>query len=1105
MASGEGFFFLAVGASSMRHPRVYTSNRMETLVRALAEVLERQLSSPFLPETILVQSQGMERYLSMQLARRHGISANCLFPFPNAFVDQVFRRVLPRLTEPSRFAPEILTWRIMKELPPQLSRPGFESLRLYLEDEGDSLKRLQLSSAIADTFDQYLVFRPDMIDRWERGEEDHWQAVLWRALVRGSPLTHRAALARLFLETLEGLSPEKAGLPERISIFGISALPRFHTEILSALSRFMEIHLFLMNPCREYWGDILSEREMGRRLEGAGTGLSAPDLLHLEQGNGLLASMGKLGRDFLERVTELGWEETAAFEDPGDKTLLRALQSDILYLREGSPEHGKKKPVSAEDESIRFHSCHSPMREVEVLKDQLLHLFERDPGLAPKDILVMTPDIESYGPYIQAVFDTPPTDPAWIPFSIADRGLRGQSLITEPFLAILDLCDSRFGASQVLRILECEPIRRRFDLSAADMEVLKRWIGETRIRWGWDRRDREAAGLPAFEENTWRAGLDRLLLGYAMPGGDERLFKGILPYDPMEGGETPLLGRLAEFATTLRRAAESFRGPQPLDGWAGLLGALVDGFFKPVGEEEREIQVLRRAIRSLGEMVEPQRAGFHRPVDLRAVRWSLGRALEREAFGYGFLTGGITFCSMLPMRSIPSRVICLIGMNNNAYPRESHPLGFDLVAAHPRPGDRSRRNDDKYLFLESLLSARDTFYISYVGQGIQDNSTIPPSVLVSELMDAIEQNYTVDGKEILESLTTVHRLQPFSPRYFDGGERLFSYSAENCEAALHLQRERNAPLPFFTRGLPEPQEEFRTLAVEDLCRFYTNPTRYILNKRLRIHLREESPFPDDKEAFEIRGLERYLMGERMMRQGSRDSDPARFLTQLRASGVLPPGTVGECLYDELRHGAERLMAKVNALTGGGAPEALEVALRLAGFTLKGRVSNVHARGAIQYRYARISGADLLRAWISHLALHLAALREMPRITFVVGISREKGRPPEPETFRFGPVGEPEPLLLDLLGAYWRGLVMPLPLFPRASLSYAQDVCLKDKDPQQALRRARAIWEGSEQSRGEREDFHYRLCFSAVDPLDEKFQDLSVEVFGPLLEHMGKVE
>jgi exodeoxyribonuclease V gamma subunit len=432
-------------------------------------------------------------------------------------------------------------------------------------------------------------------------------------------------------------------------------------------------------------------------------------------------------------------------------------------------------------------------------------------------------------------------------------------------------------------------------------------------------------------------------------------------------------------------------------------------------------------------------------------------------------------------------------------------VGFDLVAAHPRPGDRSRRNDDKYLFLESLLSARETLYISYVGQGIQDNSPIPPSVLVSELMDTIDPYYAVGGEGILENLITVHRLQSFSPRYFDGGERLFSYSAENCEAALCLQRERSAPLPFFTRGLSVPEEEFRTIGLEDLGRFYTNPARYLLNKRLHICLQEETPFPEDKENFDVQGLERYLLGEKMMKQQPGGPDPARFLTQLRASGALPPGTVGECLVDELRHGVERLMGKVNSLTGGGSPGALDVGIQFPGFTLKGRVSDIHAQGAVRYRYARIRGADLLRAWIAHLALHLAAPQEVPRTTFLVGISQEKGRLPEPETLRFGPVAKPGPLLLHLLERTWTGLVMPLPLFPRSSRSYAEDVCLKGKDPQQALRRARAIWEGNEQSRGECEDLYYRLCFSAVDPLDEKFQDLSTEIFGPLLGHLEKVE
>ncbi len=431
--------------------KLFTSNRLEILAEALAEVLRRPLSSPLEPEIIVIQSLGMERWLSMELARHHGICANSVFPFPNTFVHQVFKHVLPDISERSPYDPGVMTWKIMRHLPPLLKRPEFESLRIYLEEGGD-LKQFQLSERIADLFDQYLLFRPDMIFQWERGGGRHWQATIWRDLVKGHEGGHRAALAKDFFERMQKFPTELEGLPERVSVFGISALTPMHLQVLAGISRVTQVNLFLMNPCSEYWGDILSDREIKRTraLEGK-EGEKTDESLHMEKGNSLLASMGTLGRDFFDMLNEVGCEEYHSFEEPGEKTLLTSLQTDILNLEERGLNG--KKVVSSKDRSIQIHSCHSPMREIEVLKDQLLHMFEEDPDLKPTDILVMTPDIETYTPYIQAVFDTSHEDAKWIPFSIADRGFRNESEIIEPFLAILDLWQGRFGVSQVLSVL----------------------------------------------------------------------------------------------------------------------------------------------------------------------------------------------------------------------------------------------------------------------------------------------------------------------------------------------------------------------------------------------------------------------------------------------------------------------------------------------------------------------------------------------------------------------------------------------------------------------------------------------------------------------------
>ena len=390
--------------------RLFTSNRLEALAEKLAETLSKPLSSPLEPEVIVVQSKGMEKWLSLHLAELHGICANCRFPFPNAFSHEVFKNVIPDLPEHSPFDPRIMTWRIMKLLPACITRPGFEKLKSYLRGIGESLKRFQLSERIADTFDQYLVFRPQMIFRWEKGLEDHWQAVLWRELILESGKKHRAALGKNFLEVIKAPSTSLKGFPERISVFGISALPRFHMQILAGISRFSQVNLFLMNPCREYWGDILSEWETKKTTVRTSTQDLSIKELHLEKGNSLLASMGTLGRGFFNLITEFLYEESGSFKDPGQGTLLSCIQSDILNLHDREQKSEGKKIIEQSDLSIQIHSCHSPMREIEVLHDQILEMFEKDPGLGPEDILVMTPDIETYSPYIHAVFDISTND-----------------------------------------------------------------------------------------------------------------------------------------------------------------------------------------------------------------------------------------------------------------------------------------------------------------------------------------------------------------------------------------------------------------------------------------------------------------------------------------------------------------------------------------------------------------------------------------------------------------------------------------------------------------------------------------------------------------------
>ncbi|GBC62010.1 exodeoxyribonuclease V subunit gamma [Desulfonema ishimotonii] len=1082
----------------MKRFHLFTGNRMEKLVGMLGDVLSAPPASPMTSEVVVVQSKGMERWLSMSLARRHGICANIRFPFPNAFVyDDIFRKLLPDLPEISPFDPGVMVWKIMKILPGVISEPGFPQLKNYLGDGRSDLKLYQLATRIADTFDQYLLFRPEMILDWEAGrQEDGWQSALWRELAKGNESRHRAALGRALLDALRSGPELVEALPDRICVFGISTLPEFHIRVLDALSDYREVSLFLMNPCADYWGDLLSGREKRRIIRrGDEKGLPEEDL-YLGTGNSFLAAMGMMGRDFFDLINEYFTKEQADFESPGEATLLASIQSDILNRRERPSESVPRKTISPDDTSVVIHTCHSPMREAEVLRDHLLALFEADPTLRPGDVLVMTPDIEACAPYILAVFDRPGDDPRRIPFSIADRGIRMESRIIDTFLNILDLSGSRFGAAQVLAVLESPPVCRKFGLTGGDLETVRHWVRETRIRWGADGRSRARMGLPEIWENTWRAGLDRLLLGYAMTGENEILFRGVLPYDRVEGGEAAVLGQFAEFADRLFfRVGRLSRSRTP-GKWAAEMTLILEEFFQPDEATEGEFQIVRDTLRKMGE--NARLAGFDGRPEIGVIRCHLAEQLRHDLFGFGFITGGVTFCAMLPMRSIPFRVICLMGISSDDYPRQTRSPGFDLMAGNYRPGDRSRRNDDRYLFLEAILSAREKLCISYVGQSIRDNSAIPPSVLVSDLTDYIVKGFALPEGDILKDhILTVHRLQAFSPAYFggpDGNGRLFSYSEENCRAARRLAEPRKVRAPFFSGELPEPDAAWKSPDLRDLTAFFSHPARFLLTRRLEVWLEEEDGTIEERELFDVSGLDKYRLAGYLVEKRLGGRNLQALLPARQKAGELPHGTVGTCAYEQLCREADGFARRIAPHVADDPLAPADVTLDLNGFRISGRITGLYPRHRVCFRCAKVKPGDSLTAWIGHLALNCSATGDLPRHTLLAGTDG---------IWEFPPVENAGDVLETLLGIYWQGLKAPLPFFPLTSWAFAEQLIGKGKTPEEALGAARTQWAGGYYS-GEAEDPYLDRCFGHTDPLDQMFCTLAAEILEPLLACRKKV-
>jgi len=1059
--------------------RVHHGNHLERLAARLSALIAEPEGDWTTPEVVVVQSQGMQRWLDLALARELGISAHLHYPFPASFVWEIYRALDPELPEQSGFEREPLFWRVLAALdgvPEGDAR--LAPLRQFLAPT-DAWERAELAARLAGLLDAYQVFRPDWINAWDGGDTPHWQGWLWQRL--SSPdQPHRVALHRACMERLATLTEAPPGLPARISIFGIIALPPLYLEVFQAIARFTEVHLFLLNPCQEYWGLIQAERQIARQYG------DDPDTVdgYLETGNRLLASLGRLGRDTHHLLSEIESDTVEQFHSPGEDSLLHCLQHDILCLqnrgdnrRLDEPEGPPITPLGAGDTSVRVQVCHTAMREVEVLHDQLLALMGELPGLTAADIVVMTPDIERYAPAIRAVFATaePP-----IPFSVADRRPATQSPLVEAFLGILDLCDSRFPVDRVLGLLECESLRTRFGLSEADLPLITQWLRDTTVRWGVDAAGRAALDLPATAEHTWRAGLERLLLGFALPAKEQALYRGILPYDGVEGEGARVMGRLVRCIRVLVATCEDLRSPRSPGHWqARLTGLLGDCFADDdAGEAEREL--LRAALELFA--TSAMEGGFQAPLELGTLRHWLTTHLN-EASVEGFLGGGVTFCTLMPMRSVPFRVVCLIGFNDASFPRPQTTLDIDLMAHKPRRGDRSRRWEDRYLFLEALLSAREVLYLSFVGRSVRDNAEVPPAVLVSELLDYIRQGFCAhDGNDPLAQIRTEHPLQSFSPRYFGDDPRLFSHAAHLCEAIRARASQR--PRPLWTEPLAEPEPLWRAVELSRLLDFFRHPARFLLRERLAALLPEQAVLPAPREPFLLEQWVDARIRQRLLEAREHGQQAMEVLPLVRAAGLLPHGTLGELLYWREAGMLQPLLKALDSAPGKLA-EPPPVILELQGFRLHGWLDGVTVEGRLAHGVHPLNPRQRLALWIQHLVLNCLGLSGVAPVSRWLGLG---------EPLRLRPVLDADQRLAELLELYWQGLRAPLPAFPRSGWAWLE------AGGESGLEKAWQCWHGGYNHDGEGMDPYYRLLYHGQDPIDADFVALAARIWLPLREH-----
>lgn len=1113
---------------------VHRSNCMELLADLLTEiVVDHPHPDPFRPETIVVNSRGMESWLRQWIARRGTarLACNLRFPFINAFVNELLPSPVaaaeaesgPADSGSDEFSRDILLWRIFRFLIELRSEnsplPADGPLLNYLADgHAVELRAFQLAGRIAGLFDHYQVYRPEMLRDWETGDgpvEDgisDWQRLLWRRL-RGEGTTESRTERMLRFCRSEVTNPQPFDRLSRVAIFGVNTLPPLYLELFQALGQAVPVHLFWLSPSSQEIMYIMNDREReraARRLSASGLSPEALDL-YIGRGNRLLESWGGIGRDFLTVLaeqTELNGAEV--FAEMRGETLLRTLQNDILLNRRVGQDElaGECRPlfrVSPADRSIQIHSCHTPLREVQILKDNLLRCFAEDPELQPRDILVMAPDISAYSPFIDAVFGerTGGQSPV-IPYTIADRTLGRESPVVKTLLGLFSLHTRRFKASEILDLLNADAVRLNLGLSEEDVAELRRLVVAAGIRWGRDSEHRSTLGMPGFREGTWQRGIDRMLLGYAMEScdaaGTPRLLgENLVPVSGIDGETARLTGVLAAFFSRLNAFVELTTRVMSPSQWALLLKPFIDSFFVSDATTYADLRMLRTALDDLA--AHSILGGADLPVGIDVVADYIRTRVGETACGQGFFRGRLTFCSMLPMRSIPVKVICLLGMQDSAFPRRDSSPGFDLMARHPRRGDRSRRQDDRYMFLEAVLSARDRLLIHYCGRSAAENTRQPPSVLVAELCDYIQQSFILpdgtpsifDPGRVLPFPQTEHRLQPFNREYFDGADAdLQSFSARDCDAARVLYGTPGYPSLLFPADAERHPETALPLAPDDqalltdaemLARFFRSPCAFLLEERLRVRMRDSGDTGPDDEVLQPDPLQRYQIDQMLLEHCLAGTDADFVFRLLSAQGMLPEGAEGRALFEQRLTRARQFLecslgADLGEWSGHSVGELLvqekeRVALAPAtvaaaapvdggqrALVLSGTTALLPGHIQVCWRYAELKPRDRLAAGIHHLMACLGLPGQAPQ-TLLISAGGSSGSAAAVRLFAPCSAASAREKLTILLGYYLYGLCLPLPFLPSVSFAFAEKLA-RDDDFTAALGAARGAWFGGPQ-------------------------------------------
>jgi exodeoxyribonuclease V gamma subunit len=1048
---------------------ISAADRVEPLAAELAAVLAVPLPDPMRAEWVAVPTGGMRRWLELALARTlgasapgagDGIAANIEFHFPDALRRAVLAAGDEGDDDPWRV--EHLVWAVLEAL-----HEGTGDARLGpLTSLPDGATWYGRARRLADLLDRYAVRRPELLQRWAAGRDvdaagnpladhDRWQPHLFRLvhdrIGTPSPPERMPAL----LEALRaGTLPP--GLPPRLALFGMTTLPGGapFLEVADAVAQHHELHLLLLDPSLASLATVTAATRAAP---------PNPGLLRSEDPTGdapdhpLLRSWG---RPYRERTVLLAGGDVPAVDahpvaDPEPASLLARLQHDIRADAAPAGDFA----LGPDDDSVQVHSCHGVVRQVEVLHDALLHLFADDPTLREEDVVVMSPRIEEFAPWIEAVFGSTAErgEPGAagrprLSYRIADRDLRDTQPLLAALEALLELVGGRFTASAVLEFVSLPPVRTRFDFDDDAVALIGRWVAETNVRWGLDGPHREPWGVPAaFTANSWRAALDRLLMGVAVTDDPGALAPGDIAPLGVEGSEIAVAGRLADLVAQLERLTGELAAPRDAAAWAATLLDVAGRLLRVRPSQQWELDRLHRVLADVEDEAQVRGRASGAALSLADVRRLLHDRLVGAHRRPDFFRGGITFTSLLPLRWLPFRVVCLLGLDERAMTVRG-PDGDDLAVQAPRLGDRDERAELRQMLLEAVLAAGDHLVITRTGHNELTNQDVPESVALAELHDAIAATLAGEGSSGYDRIVTRHPHQPFDERNFVAGELRagpWSFDPTALEGARARAARVRVAAPFVADPLPVRSDD-GVVTLEELHRFLNHPVKTFLHDRLGIVLPRDDAAVVDHLPTAHAALDTWTVAHRLFEARFDGDTTESWARRERALGGLPAGGLGERALDEVSGQVDDLLEAAHALgveARRDEPVPIDVTLadgtRIIGEV--GRRCGPDRPGPARLIYSKAQPKQHLAAWLDLVAL-VAQDPAPPWRSVVVRRAAGSGRTRKPDPIEMVARGvDPDDRRARALDALtvvvdlWRrGQREPVPLFSKLSRKLFDD-------------------------------------------------------------------